>query len=115
MRLMTPIFRTCCKFRSCDVLCPCANCVYGLIIWGYTIEYEHDPLDPDHVSVLRKIQQGDIGLLFCFPTTSGDEEVVMMLPRVFLRRVCEDLRNVYDVGPVSIGFMQTASVLCALY
>ena len=33
---------------------------------GLYYEYQHDPLDPDHVGVLRKIQRGTLRVVLCF-------------------------------------------------
>ena len=98
-----------CNFDHVTMLCRAPTLRVRVDNIGLYYEYEHDPLDPDHVSVLRKIQRGDVtGCSFAFsPPLPGDEEVVMLPEGVPLRRVLR-IRNVYDVGPVARpAYMQT--------
>lgn len=98
-----------CNFDHVTMLCRAPTLRIRVDNVGLYYEYQHDPLDPDHVGVLRKIQRGDVtGCSFAFsPPLPGDEEVSMLPEGIPLRRVLR-VRQVFDVGPVARpAYMQT--------
>lgn len=67
---------------------------------GRWFEYDHDPNDPDHVSVLAKIRRGEVrGASFMFDEPDVvDQEIVREGP--LLVRKIKRFTRVWDEGPV---------------
>jgi HK97 family phage prohead protease len=66
---------------------------------SYWIAY--DPLDPDHVRVMRKIERGDVvGSSFAFRVAKGGDTWVKEEDGTYLRTVYK-ISRVSDVGPVT--------------
>ena len=73
---------------------------FGVDSRGLHYSYQHDPSDPDHVSVLRKIQRGDVkGSSFEFGRPHDNDQVITEEAGIMVRRV-KRIKKVYDVGPV---------------
>lgn len=67
---------------------------------GRWFEYDHDPSDPDHVSVLAKIRRGEVrGASFMFDEPDiVDQEIVKEGP--LLIRKIKRFSKIWDEGPV---------------
>lgn len=89
-----------CRFQHTRFLAAPPTLRMGVDARGLWYEYDHDPEDPDHVSVLRKIQRGDAkGSSFMFDEPEDTDQEVWREGSLMVRRI-KTLRKIWDVGPV---------------
>lgn len=89
-----------CRFQHTRFLAAPPTLRMGVDARGLWYEYDHDPEDPDHVSVLRKIQRGDAkGSSFMFDEPEDADQEVWREGSLMVRRM-KRLRKIWDVGPV---------------
>lgn len=89
-----------CQFQHSRFICGVPTLRYGVDARGLWYEYDHDPADPDHVAVLRKIQRGDAkGSSFMFSEPGEEDQEVTREGSVYLRKI-KRITKLYDCGPV---------------
>ncbi len=90
-----------CNFNHERYLCSYPTLKIGIDERGLWYDYEHDPDDPDHVSVFRKLQRGDVrGSSFAFGLPEESDVRIWEEGGMIIRRILR-IKNMYDVGPVS--------------
>lgn len=79
----------------------------------YSIDY--DPLDPDHVSVLRKIERGDTkGSSFQFSSPGPDDQNIIDEAGIKLREI-RHIPQVFEFGPVILpAYAKTSAFVRSL-
>jgi HK97 family phage prohead protease len=88
------------RFNHADYLSSAPSLRYGVDDQGAWFEYDHDPQDPAHQAVYRRIQRREIkGSSFQFPPLPADCFTVTDLAGVKLRTISKFPR-VLEVGPV---------------
>lgn len=89
-----------CRFQHQRFIAAVPTLRFGVDARGLWYEYDHDPLDPDHVAVLRKIERGDVkGSSLMFEEPDEQDQQVSREGSVTLRTITK-IRKVFDVGPV---------------
>ena len=89
-----------CRFSHQLFLAASPTLKLGVDERGLWYEYEHDPGDPDHVAVLRKIERRDVkGSSFMFDHPDEEDQIVTKEGGVILRQI-KRIKKVFDVGPV---------------
>lgn len=89
-----------CKFNHKIFLAATPTLKLGVDQRGAWYSFEVDPLDPDHMSALRKIQRGEAaGSSFEFDPPGPDDQEVTKEGDIFLRRM-KRIKKKWDVGPV---------------
>lgn len=89
-----------CCFEHRDFIASQPTLEFGVDARGLWYRYEHDPADPDHVRVLRKIQRGDVsGSSFMFSYPDDEDQEIIRDGDLVLRKI-KRIAKVYDVGPV---------------
>ncbi len=88
------------RFNHVDYLSSAPSLRYGVDDQGAWFEYDHDPQDPAHQAVYRRIQRREVkGSSFQFPPLTADCFTVTDLAGVKLRTISKFPR-VLEVGPV---------------
>lgn len=89
-----------CKYDHAVLLSSSRNYRYGVDERGLWYETDYDPMDPDHVSVMRKIQRGDVrGSSFEFQRPLPEDQIVTDEAGIKVRQL-KRVRKTWDLGPV---------------
>lgn len=103
------------RFNHENIIAAPPTLRYGFDAAGAYYEIDFDPEDPDHVSVMRKIQRRDVkGSSFEFDPPGPNDQVVTDEAGIKLRRI-KHIPRVHEFGPViNPAYRQTTAFVRSL-